>query len=245
MSIASISGETPKVESGEYAGFRYEIINPSTMTAMLKIYIPAEKEVRAIPGCLFAASTNIEVKGKLKKSLKSMLGTEDIRHQTLKAKHEDGWVLLSPGVFGSITPVTVNNEEICVGDNGYLASFGELDSKSDTEGGKKGLLSSTHGMFVQTLKGIGVAFLCAAGSMMTFDLGVGETVVVNDGHLVSWPKEMKYKIVKAADSWFSSGVSGEGVVAEMTGPGRFNVQSRNPEEMAQWTYGAKSPSSSG
>ncbi|MEM9424202.1 MAG: AIM24 family protein, partial [Spirochaetota bacterium] len=61
------------------------------------------------------------------------------------------------------------------------------------------------------IKGTGIIFVCAVGSMMTFDVPDGETIVVDNGHLVTWPSSITYDIQKASKSWFSSGVSGEGV----------------------------------
>lgn len=246
MSIKSIAGADPVIQEGEYDGFRYQVMNPTSTTATLKIFIPEGKSVKAIPGCMFATSSNIEIKGKIKKTFKAMLGPDDASYQTLTAKEGEGegWILLAPGFYGSITPVPITDEHICVGDDAMLCSIGDIETTSKSQGFKKAMFSGS-GLFVKKAKGTGIIFVCAVGSMMTFELADEETVVVDNGHLVTWPAGITYDIKKASKSWFSSGVSGEGVVARITGPGVINVQTRNPEEMAEWIYDTKMPPSSG
>lgn len=240
MSIKSIAGADPVIQQGEYDAFRYEVMSPTSTTSTLKIYIPEGQSVKAIPGCMFATSANIEIKGKLKKTFKAMLGPDDASYQMLTAKEGEGWVLLAPGFYGSITPVPITNEEICVGDDALLCSIGDIETTSKSQEMKKAMFSGS-GLFVKKAKGTGVMFVCAVGSMMTFELAAEETVVVDNGHLVTWPAGITYDIKKASKSWFSSGISGEGVVARITGPGVINVQTRNPEEMAEWIYSTKMP----
>lgn len=244
MSITSVAGAEPSIQGGEYGDFKYEVINSTSTTATLKVYIPAGESMKAIPGCMFATSSSIEIKGKVKKTFKALLGPEDATYATYTAIDEDGWVMLAPGFFGSITPLEVNDEEICVGDDAFLASLGDIASSAKSQGFKKAMFSGS-GLFVKKVKGTGVIFVCAVGSMMTMEVPEGETVVVDNGHLVTWPAAIEYDIQKASKSWFSSGVSGEGVVAKITGPGTINVQTRNPEEMAGWIYDSKTPPNAG
>ena len=59
-------------------------------------------------------------------------------------------------------------------------------------------------------------------------LGSGEQYVVDTGHLVAWEGHMQYNLRKAAKSgYLRSMLSGEGMVAEFTGPGEILVQTRN------------------
>lgn len=240
MSVTSATGKGPNVESGSYEGYRYEVINPTSTTATLKIYIPDGHSVKAIPGCMFATSANIEIKGKVKRTMKAMFGPDEARHQLLTAKDGEGWVLLAPGFFGAISPMQINDQEVCVGDDAFLASIGEIDSTSSSQGVKKSLFSG-HGLFVRKVKGNGVIFVCAVGSMMTYELKDNENMIIDNGHLVTWSNDMKYEMKKASKSWAGSGVSGEGIVASMTGLGKVHLQTRNPEEMAEWIYETKSP----
>lgn len=232
------------IERGSYGKFNYEVINPNSMNATVKIHIPAGESVKAIPGCMIATSDHVQVKGKIKKTVKALLGPDEARFQTLTALEKPGWVILAPGFYGSVTAIELKEQEICVGDDAFLAGIGELESTSKSQGLKKAMFSGS-GLFVKKVKGTGVIFVCAVGSMMTWDLKEGESMIIDNGHMVTWPKDLKYDMQKASKSWFGSGVSGEGVVAKVTGPGKVNVQTRNAEEMAGWVYDSKMPPGGG
>lgn len=239
----------PVTTSGGFDGFRYEILDGFSTTAVLKVWIPCGKSIRAIPGCMFSTSSNVSIKGKYHGNFKAIVGIGDSRYQILSVEEDsgkEGWVMLSPGFYGSISVITVNpGDEICVGDNAFLASIGDgIKSVMKSQGVKKALFSGS-GLFVKKVKAEetgGIIFVCAVGSMMSFNIPEEESIIVDNGHLVTWPNHMQYDMQKAAKNWFRSAVSGEGIVSKLTGPGTVNVQTRSPEDMAEWIYDQKTPS---
>ncbi len=60
----------------------------------------------------------------------------------------------------------------------------------------------------------------------------GERYVVDTGHLVAWEGTTQYTLRKAASGFFRSMMSGEGIVAEFTGPGELLIQTRNLAALA-------------
>lgn len=235
-----MSSPDANVQKGAYGNFRYEIVNARSTTATVKIHIPEGESIKAIPGCMFATSSNVEIKGKIKKTLRALVGPDEARYQVISATGGDGWVLLAPSFLGSITAVEIKDEEICVGDDAFLAGLGELESSSKSQGIKKAMFSGS-GLFIKKVKGTGVIFVCAVGSMLSWTLADGESMVVDNGHLVTWPDAMQYDVKKASKTWLGSSISGEGVVTKVTGPGVICVQTRNAEEIAGWVYGSKAP----
>lgn len=236
-------------ECGEHDGFRYEILNSNSTTAVLKVFIPAGKSIRAIPGCMFATSCNVEITGKWKRGWRATFGIDDSRIQILSVPEEsesEGWALLTPGFYGSISTIMVNQgDELCVGDNAFLACLGDgIESTVKSQPVKQSFMSGS-GMFIKKIKAPetgGVVFVCAVGTMMLFNLKEKESMVVENGHLVTWPNHMEYVMQKAGKNWYRSGLSGQGIVSKLTGPGTIRVQTRNPKEMADWVYDTKSPS---
>lgn len=235
----SVNSSTPSV-NGSYEGFNYEIYDSNTTTAAIKIFIPANESVKAIPGCMLATSGNMEIKGQLKRTMKAMFGPDSARFQTFTARDSSGWVVLAPSFYGSIKAVPINDEEICVGDDAFLASFGSIESTSSRQSMKKAFFSG-HGMYVKKVSGTGIIFICSVGSTMQIELADGEEIIVDTGHLITWPKDISYEVQKASKAWFGSGVSGEGMVSKITGPGNIQVQTRSPEELAEWVYETESP----
>lgn len=232
--------ENAPVETGEFGTTRYEIIEPNTPTSRVKIYLEQDIFVKAVPGCMIATSPNIEIEGKLKKSFKALVGPDKARYQTFTARDGPGWVLLSPSFFGSIRALPLNDDEVLLGDDAMLASIGDVETAAKSQSTSKAFFSG-HGWFVKKVKGTGVVFISAVGAMKTYDLADGEEIVVDTGHLVSWPKEVEYEIKRANKSWTSTGLSGEGFVSRIKGPGRINVQLRSGRDIAEWTYDTKTP----
>ncbi len=65
------------------------------------------------------------------------------------------------------------------------------------------------------------------GAIYRKRLAPGERYVVDTGHLVAWEGTMQYQLRKAAQGWFRSITSGEGIVADFVGPGELLIQTRN------------------
>jgi uncharacterized protein (AIM24 family) len=80
--------------------------------------------------------------------------------------------------------------------------------------------------------GDGLVFLSAFGALFPQELAAGETFNVDTGHLVAWDSSMRYEIRKAATTAWKSLASGEGLIAQFTGPGTLLLQSRNLEALA-------------
>jgi uncharacterized protein (AIM24 family) len=92
---------------------------------------------------------------------------------------------------------------------------------------------STTSRFVSSYRGTGRLVLNAYGSIMRYDLAPGEQRVVDNGMLVAWNSDMTYEIQKAGSSWWTSIMSGEGLVCTFTGPGTLFLQTRSIVPFAQ------------
>ena len=84
-----------------------------------------------------------------------------------------------------------------------------------------------EGLFVLQVQGAGLLLVSSFGAIHRKRLGPGERYVVDTGHLVAWEGTTQYTLRKAAAGFFRSLVSGEGIVAEFTGPGELLIQTRN------------------
>ncbi|HVE56200.1 MAG TPA: AIM24 family protein, partial [Pyrinomonadaceae bacterium] len=83
------------------------------------------------------------------------------------------------------------------------------------------------GLFVLQVSGSGLLLVSSFGAIHRKTLRPGEQYVVDTGHLVAWEGHMQYNLRKAASGFFKSFLSGEGMVAEFTGPGEILIQTRN------------------
>lgn len=225
MSMKYISGGEPEATTGEHDGIRYEIYSSNSTTATLKVYIPEGNSVIAKTGCMLAASPNIDIKGEAFKSWKN--------RTVMTATEGDGWVIVSPAFFGSIAAVELNGNKIRVADDACLLRTGDITTSTTTMD-VQGSFFAGNGFFVREFSGTGIVFVAAVGSLVTFDVPEGESIVVDNGHLVSWPAELVPTYKKASKSWWGTGISGEGIVAKITGPAQVNVQTKSREDLIKW-----------
>ena len=68
---------------------------------------------------------------------------------------------------------------------------------------------------------------------MRKDLTHGETFIVDNGHLVAFPADMKYSIQKVGADIIHSVTSGEGLAVAFEGPGTIYMQTRNLRTFAE------------
>lgn len=228
-------------QAAEHLGTRYEFINPCSLTTMVRVFLDPDHPIRAVPGCMVAHSGNINIQGKLKKTLKAMFGPDDARHQKMTAIETPGWVLLAPGYYGELRAVKLNDDmEVYISDGSFLACTDGIDTTSVRQDFKKSLFSGS-GLFVKKAKGNGVVFVGGVGSIMEWNLTEGQVLTVDNDHLVLWSKGVGYELTKASSGLRSTALSGEGMVAKFTGPGMVWCQARNAKEIANWVYSTVPP----
>ncbi|GBD35598.1 hypothetical protein HRbin36_00711 [bacterium HR36] len=216
---------------------RYELIAPGPF-AMLKVCLDYGESLKAEAGAMIAKSDTVDVYGKMEggflKGLTRMLAGESFFFQTLTASRGPGEVLLAHAIPGDIYPIPLDGSgDYILQKDGFFAATAEVDISTKVQNLWKGLFSG-EGFFVLRASGAGTLFVSSYGMIHPLDLGDGQEMVVDNGHLVAWPASMDYKIEKASSGWISSLTSGEGLVCRFRGPGRVFIQSRNPTGFAAW-----------
>ena len=79
--------------------------------------------------------------------------------------------------------------------------------------------------------GEGQALVSVYGALDVMDLGPGEQVIIDTGHVVSYDMGMSVELRQSSSSLWRTVKSGEGFVFLFTGPGRVLLQSRNPRDL--------------
>lgn len=69
--------------------------------------------------------------------------------------------------------------------------------------------------------------------MHTMTLEPGQKFTVDTGHMVGWSEGVDYKVRKVG-GWKATFLSGEGLVVDLTGPGRIYLQTRSPDDFVSW-----------
>lgn len=218
---------------GTGRGYSYEILHqPAFSLAVLTLQ--AEQSIMAEAGAMVSMSANVELQSQMKGgvfgALKRAAGGESAFVSTFTARGGPGEVTMAPGAPGDIAAIELSNQSFFVQSSSYLA--GDASLTVDTKWGGAKSFFGGEGLFVLLVQGQGLLLVSSFGAIHRKRLEAGERYVVDTGHLVAWEGTTQYTLRKAAAGFFRSLVSGEGIVAEFTGPGELLIQTRNLAAMA-------------
>jgi len=209
-------------------GYSYEVVHqPSFSLAVVNLQ--AEQSIQAEAGAMVSMSANVELqsamKGGLFGAIKRAAGGESAFVSTFTARGGPGEVTFAPGAPGDIAAIEMTNQSFFVQSSSYLA--GDASLTVDTKWGGAKSFFGGEGLFVLLVQGQGLLLVSSFGAIHRKQLRPGERYVVDTGHLVAWEGTTQYTLRKAAAGFFRSMMSGEGIVAEFTGPGELLIQTRN------------------
>jgi uncharacterized protein (TIGR00266 family) len=218
---------------GQGRGYQYQVLHqPSFSLAVLQL--GAEQSIQAESGAMVSMSANIELQSQMKGGLfgaiKRAAGGESAFISTFTARGGPGEVTLAPGAPGDIAAIELSGRPFFVQSSSYLA--GDSSLTVDTKWGGAKSFFSGEGLFVLLVQGQGLLLVSSFGAIHRKQLRADERYVVDTGHLVAWEGSMQYTLRKAASGFFRSMMSGEGIVAEFSGPGELLIQTRNLAALA-------------
>lgn len=214
---------------GQGRGYTWEIMHQGAF-ALAVVNLQPEQTIAAEAGAMVSMSANVdlhsEMKGGVFGALKRAVGGESAFVSTYTARGGPGEVTFAPGAPGDVAGIEMQNQTFMVQSSSYLA--GDTSLVVDTKfGGAKSFFGG-EGLFVLQITGSGLLLVASFGAIHRRMLRPGEQYVVDTGHLVAWEGHMQYNLRKAAKSgYLRSMLSGEGMVAEFTGPGEILIQTRN------------------
>ena len=218
---------------GQGVGYKYEVMHQPAFSLAV-IQLQAEQSIQAEAGAMVSMSANIELQSQMKGGLfgaiKRAAGGESAFVSTFTARGGPGEVTFAPGAPGDIAAIELNNQNFFVQSSSYLA--GDASLTVDTKWGGAKSFFGGEGLFVLLVQGRGLLLVSSFGAIHRKTLRPGERYVVDTGHLVAWEGTTQYTLRKAAAGFFRSMVSGEGIVAEFSGPGEILIQTRNLAALA-------------
>ena len=211
-------------------------INFSPAFAMATIHMDPGESVNGEAGAMMAMSPNIEIKtstqgGMLKGLKRSVLGGESFFMNEFIATGPDAHVVVAPALPGDIITWPLTGNTVFLQSGSFLASPGSIDIDSKWGGAKT--FFSKEGLFMLKCTGVGDLVVSSYGAVHAVDLEAGQSYTVDTGHMVGWDEGVSYDVRKAGN-WKSTMLSGEGLVVELTGPGRVYVQTPSPETFIDW-----------
>lgn len=206
---------------------------------VVKCSLECGESIKAESGAMVSMSASLDVTGSTGGSIlgglaRKFLAGESFFFQRITAARGAGSVLLGQSAPGGIVDVMLDGSYgLLVKRGAFLAAEESVEIDTSMQNLADGLFSG-NGLFVLNVHGKGVVFVSGFGAIHPVNLGAGEEVIIDNGHIVAWPDYMKYTIEKASSGWLSSIASGEGVVCRFKGPGTVLIQTRNSDTFSAW-----------
>ncbi|MGI9606577.1 MAG: TIGR00266 family protein [Acidimicrobiales bacterium] len=203
-----------------------------------RLELTGGESIRAESGSMMAMASDVNLaskaEGGVMKSLKrAALGGESFFISTYTAPAHGGWVDVAARLPGDIAVLSLAADNpMMVQKGSWLAA--EQSVQLDTQwGGFKNMFGS-EGAFILRAEGAGELVVAAYGAIETWELAPGQTVTLDTGHMVAYDASVDMQIRKATGGLVQTFKSGEGLVFDVTGPGKLLVQTRNPNEFLGW-----------
>ncbi len=207
--------------------------------AVARLTLGPNEPVRVESGAMMAMSSGVvlqsKAEGGIMKSLKrAALGGESFFVSTYTASSSGGFVDIAARLPGDIATHDVTpGHALFVQKGSWLGN--EVKVNIDTQwGGFKNLFGGEGGFIIRT-EGQGTVVFACYGALEVWNLQVGQTIIVDTGHMVAYEDTVQMGMRKASGGGLvQSWKSGEGFVFDFTGPGRVWTQTRNPTELIGW-----------
>ena len=211
-----------------------EIIHrPSYSLAIAKL-TPNER-IRAEAGAMVSMSGDVQIEtkaeGGILKSLgRAVRGGESFFQNFFVASAAGGEVTLAPELPGDIAVIEMSSSKLMIQAGSYMASEStvELTAKVSVKA-----FMSAEGISMLEASGSGTLLVSSYGAIFEKTLDAGEKYIVDTSHLVAFDGTMTVQ-PKTVGGMKSTLFSGEGLVVELTGPGKIYIQTRSPQALINW-----------
>jgi uncharacterized protein (TIGR00266 family) len=218
---------------------KYEIkYKPSY--AMLVITLDQGETITAESGAMTYMDPTIEAHTrKREKSFLGSLGLSIIGGQSFwvndyTATNGSAEAAFVSAPVGDIATLEVKpNQGYIIQKTAYIASTNTVDLDVKWEGFTKGLFG--QGLFMLKATGKGLLFINTFGAIDTHTLKPGQTMIVDNFHLVGFSDTCSYKVTKFG-GLKETLLGGEGLVTQITGPGEVYIQTKNLREFVDWLW---------
>lgn len=200
------------------------------------IQLDGNEGVRVEGGSMVGMSQGMQLEtgatgGFLKSLTRSILGGESFFQNDYTAPPEGGVLYVAPPLPGDLFVVEMGTESLLVQSGSFVAS--ETGIQLDTAWSGAKTFFSSEGLIMLRATGSGKLLLSSYGAIHETNLAAGQNLTVDTGHLVAFSDRIGFR-VRAVGGIKSTLFSGEGLVVDLTGPGRLLLQTRSQDSFLSW-----------
>ena len=204
--------------------------------SLTSIKLGPNEEVRVEGGSMVSmtADLTLETKaegGLLKSLARSVLGGESFFVNTYRAGGQGGELNVAPSLPGDMAALNLTGETLLVQSGSFVAC--EKTITLDTAWGGAKTFFASEGLIMLRASGTGQLILSSYGAIHEMELAAGQHYIIDTGHLVAFSANIGFQ-VKRVGGIKSTLFSGEGLVVDLTGPGRVLLQTRSTDAFLSW-----------
>jgi uncharacterized protein (TIGR00266 family) len=210
------------------------LYRPAYATA--KVALQSNEPILVETGAMVGMSPDIQIETKMKGGLlsslaRSVLGGESFFVNTFRASGRGGEILLAPTLPGDVFNWNIQKETYLIQSGSFMASSETITTDTKWSGAKT--FFGGEGLIMLRCSGTGTLILSSYGAIHEITLAPGQTYTVDSGHLVAFPESIGFK-VRRVGGLKSTLLGGEGLVVDLTGPGRILLQTRSVGAFLGW-----------
>lgn len=200
------------------------------------IHLDGNEQVRVEAASMVTMTQGITLEtaatgGFLKSISRAVLGGESFFHNTYTAPAGGGQIGVAPALTGDLMALEMHDETLMVQSGSYLASAMTVTTDTKWSGAKT--FFASEGLIMLRAQGSGPLLLSSYGAIHEMNLAAGQTVSIDTGHLVAFTQDIGFQVRKIG-GMKSTLFSGEGLVVDLTGPGRVLAQTRSTDQFLSW-----------
>ncbi len=204
--------------------------------SIAKVLLDPNEGIIAESGAMVGMSNDVQVETKMRGGLlqslaRSDLGGESFFVNTYRASARGGELLLAPTLPGDVFTTELSGETYLVQSGSFLASSEGVVTDTKWSGART--FFGGEGLIMLRCSGAGTLILSSYGAIHELSLAAGETYTVDTGHLVAFSEKVGFK-VRPIGGLKATVLGGEGLVVDLTGPGRVLLQTRSEGAFLNW-----------
>ena len=162
---------------------------------------------------------------------RSVFGGESFFQNTYQAPPAGGMIYVAPPLPGDLFVLDLADESLLVQSGSFVAS--EVGLQLDTRWSGAKTFFASEGLIMLRASGSGKLLLSSYGAIHELDLEANQTMTLDTGHLVAFSDRIGFK-VRTVGGFKSTLFSGEGLVVDLTGPGKLLLQTRSQDSFLSW-----------
>jgi uncharacterized protein (TIGR00266 family) len=200
------------------------------------IHLESNEEVRVEAASMVSMSPGVTIEtaatgGVFASLSRSFFGGQSFFQNTFRAPAGGGQIGVAPALAGDLIVLDLQDETMLVQSGSFVAADMRITTDTKWSGAKT--FFASEGLIMLRSSGSGPLLLSSYGAIHEMNLAAGQSVTVDTGHLVAFTDTIGFKVRKVGNL-ASTLFSGEGLVVDLTGPGRLLTQTRSTDQFLSW-----------